>query len=526
MLFILFLALAVRLYGVTLPALDWHAFRQADTLSVTRHYAQHGINLLEPKYDDLGNIASGLDNPQGFRMVEFPLINALIALVQKISHVDVTLLSRVFSIAASLVTIALVYVLVKKISGETIAKVSALVLAILPYNVYYSRVILPEPYLVLGVVGGLTAWWLYLQEKKLYYLVATIVSLAFALLMKPFAIFIYPALAAMAWLAWKWGAVKRWELYTLGLPVLPLLAWRQWITNFPEGIPSSDWLLNGDGIRLKPSWFKWIFFERIGRLMLGWTGVLAATASLLKLNREEQWIYGSWWLGMVLYVVTIATGNVRHDYYQALLAPIIAITVGKGLVELYRGLRQGLSSKQLWWLTGGVGLFIVYGLSFVLELQGSGFYPERIGPEWRISTLISGLLIGYFWLNRAKKLPAQLAKSLVLVLFASSLVFSWRYVQEYYKVHHWEYMQIGQAVQAILPANAKVIAPADGDTMFLYQLNRPGWALGTDIEEKIAQGATHYISPNFDNVTQDLAARFTVISQTEQYTLIDVTQPK
>src|SRR5688572_9428886 len=80
---IVVLALIVRLYKVTSEPLDWHAFRQADTASVTREYVKHGIDLLRPHYHDLSNIQSGEDNLEGYRMVEFPLVNAVTAVPVK-----------------------------------------------------------------------------------------------------------------------------------------------------------------------------------------------------------------------------------------------------------------------------------------------------------------------------------------------------------------------------------------------------------------------------------------------------------
>ncbi len=523
---ILLIALLVRLFGITNPVLDWHAFRQADTASVTRYYAQHSIDLWRPRYDDISNVASGLENPEGYRMVEFPIINALIAVFVKLSGLDVVLLSRLFSVVASLGSVYLVYALVKKISGESIARASALAMAILPFNVYYSRAILPEPYVVLGILGGVTAWWYYLDTQRKPYLLLTLLSLSFALLMKPFAIFAFPVLLVMSWLKWGRSTLRHWEFWLLGVSLLPILGWRWWIMHFPEGIPSNAWLFNGTDIRLKPSWFKWLFFERLARLQLGWTGVFLAGAGLLKLNRAERWIYGSWWTGMVAYFIIIATGNVRHDYYQAMLAPILAITVGKGAVELFNTLRTGFSNRQLWILATTAGAFILYGFSFIVGIQQSGFYPQTLTPEWLISTIILTSLLGYCWLNRKSLLPKNLALGLVGSLCAVSLIFSGRYIWEYYKIHHWEYQAVGQEVQNLLPPDAKVIAAADGDTMFLYQLNRRGWAMGTDIEDKIAKGATHYISVNYDNVVQDLSQRFTVVKQTDQYTLLDLTKPK
>src|SRR5689334_19814520 len=83
---ILIIATVMRLYRITNPLADWHSFRQADTASVTREYVKHGIDLLHPTYHDLSNIQSGKDNPKGYRMVEFPLVNAGTAWVIQTLH--------------------------------------------------------------------------------------------------------------------------------------------------------------------------------------------------------------------------------------------------------------------------------------------------------------------------------------------------------------------------------------------------------------------------------------------------------
>ena len=74
------MAFGLRLYRLHYPLLDWHSWRQADTASVTREYVKaKRVDLLQPRYHDLSNIPSGRPNPEGYRMVEFPIINGIIA---------------------------------------------------------------------------------------------------------------------------------------------------------------------------------------------------------------------------------------------------------------------------------------------------------------------------------------------------------------------------------------------------------------------------------------------------------------
>ena len=73
LLFIILGAFIVRLYRFNGPVADWHSWRQADTSAVSRNFAKYGFDLLHPKFEDISNVASGLDNPKGYRFVEFPI---------------------------------------------------------------------------------------------------------------------------------------------------------------------------------------------------------------------------------------------------------------------------------------------------------------------------------------------------------------------------------------------------------------------------------------------------------------------
>src|SRR3989338_4745861 len=100
---IVVLAFLARTYRLNEPLADWHSWRQADTSSVTRRFVSEGIDLLHPRYDDLSSIPSGKDNPQGWRFVEFPIINALTAVTfNGIGVLSLEVWGRLTSIAFSL----------------------------------------------------------------------------------------------------------------------------------------------------------------------------------------------------------------------------------------------------------------------------------------------------------------------------------------------------------------------------------------------------------------------------------------
>ncbi len=444
LLFILLLAIALRLYRVDQTVLDWHSFRQADTASVTREFVKRGVDVLHPRYHDLSNIQSGQDNVEGYRMVEFPIVQASLALILRtFPWIDLVTLSRLASILASLGTITALYYLGVLWSGKKVGALAALTFAVLPYSVFYSRAVLPEPFLLAASTGALALWnyWLF-KRKWLYYWLAFILF-SLALLLKPFAAFLAPVFISSAATYSIWRKPRElFAFYFFSLTVVPLLFWRWWIVQFPSGIPASDWLLNGNGIRLRPAWFRWLGYERLTKMMLGFVGPVFLLFSLIRTKFNERINYASWWLGMLAYLIVVATGNVQHDYYQNLLLPILCLTIARGMVML------------AWWLQKKL----------------------KINQAW--------LIIG--------------------ILYVTMLLLAFWQVKGFYQMNHSEYVKAGKVVDSLTPLDAKVIAPAFGDTQFLFQTNRTGWPIGFEIDKKITLGAQYYITTSYDDEAREL----------------------
>jgi hypothetical protein len=280
--------------------------------------------------------------------------------------------------------------------------------------------------------------WLLRKNKTVFAATAA----ALALLSKPMAVFL---LLPSLWYLWK----KPKDLVMYGIiSLVPLVLWRRWFLQFPEGIPVSTWLLNGNSIRFKGAWFHWLFATRLGDLILGFWGLIPFGIGLV-----HNFLF--WGIGPLLYFIVFATGNVQHDYYQILIIPAVAVFVGKGL--------------------------------------------QKIG----------------FWLG------------VVSVVFMLS--FSWFTIRTYYWINRPEIVEAGRVADSILPKDAKIIAPYNGDTTFLYQTRRQGWPLGFDIDKKIAMGATAYatVSPtDADTETRDLANKYTVLVRNDTFAIIDLTRPK
>jgi len=471
-------AFCLHTYKLDSPIADWHSWRQADTSAVTRNYIKNSqINWLYPVYDDLSSIASGKPNPKGLRFVEFPIYNAMTVTLKKIvPELSVEAAGHATSAIATSLSLIFIFLICRRLVSRRAGYLSALVFAVMPYNIFYGRAILPDPTMVMFSLGSICFLFSHLESKKRRPLILGVVFAAMALLVKPNAAFLLLPIVYIIIRQFGWNIKK---ILAIGLvfaiAVIPLFLWRVWISHFPEGVPASDWLLNGDGIRFKGAFWYWLFADRIGRLMLGYWGLGFLVLGLIR-KSEGKFSYFPvlFFLSSLVYLVVIATGNVRHDYYQILLTPSLAILVGLGLDWLW----NKNSQFNLW-----VGRFL----------------------------------------------------SIVGMLFMVG--FGWYFIRDFYNINHPEIVEAGREMEKASHYKALVIAPYDGDTAFLYQTNRQGWPIMQgSIDDMIKLGADYYVSVKFDQLTKDLIEEaqktkkplkgYKIIKLTPTYTIIQLVPDK
>ncbi len=321
------------------PIADWHSWRQADTSSVSRRFDRDGINLLYPTFDDVSSIPSGLPNPNGFRYVEFPIYNAATVMVKKfMPELSIEAAGRTTSALATAFSALFLFLIARRIFGRRAGYLVMITYALIPYNLFYGRSILPDPTMVTFSLGSIYFALRYATKSKIYNLVLSLIFGAIALLVKPYAFFLLAPIAYI--LIAAFGFSKKFLIVSAcyALAVIPLLWWRQFITAYPAGIPANDWLFNGDGIRFKGAFWQWIFADRIGRLILGFWGLILLAFGIVRKPQEKfGWFPLIFLLTSLCYVFVFATGNVRHDYYQILLVPSLALLVGLGVDSLLKG---------------------------------------------------------------------------------------------------------------------------------------------------------------------------------------------
>ena len=460
---LLIFSFAIRLYKIDRPVADWHSWRQADTAAVSRNFIKEGFNPFIPKYDDMSSQANMLDNPNRYRFVEFPIYNIAVYGVWSITGVS-DMWARMTTVAFSLLSTLLLYLIVRHYSGRTIAFLSAFFFAAIPYNVFYSSTILPGPAMVcfiLALYYFFTKW--LKKPNSLIWASLSVISANLAILTWPIAAFYFIPAAYLAFEKYGFSAFKKTNLWIFALlSIVPFLAWRAWEARFPEGIPNFTFLLNEGNIRFKGAFFRWIIIERLGKLIITIGGFILFVLGLIKKPGFERGFYYSWLVATALYLSVFASGNVRHDYYQVPIIPTLAIFMGIGTKTLF-------------------------------TLPKNSF-NKFVGPVVAVLAIIFMIVFGYYE------------------------------VQGYYWINKPQIVTAGKAVNRLLPKDATVIAPYGGDTSFLYQTNRHGYpVVDRPLEDLIDKGTKYLVSVDVgDAGIQNLARNCTVIAKTNDYVLVEM----
>lgn len=461
---ILVIALALRLYKINTPLADFHSWRQVDTAAVGRNFVKNGFNLLMPTYDDLSNIQTGVENPHGYRFVEFPIYSAMFAGLYKLAPIlSLEIYARLISVIFSLVIIAILYYLSLKEHSRTAAIFSALLYAVLPFFVFFSRVVLPETTALAFMFIAIWLVYLYLKNNNILLFILSILMYAMSILIKPTTIFYSIAIGYLFIIHYQFDIFKKWQSYVYPiLGLVPFIVWRMYIQQYPEGIPSSSWLFGYvntyqglEYIFFKPAYFRWILMERLGVLIFGIylsgffiLGIIAKTKKFLMLSIA---------LSALAYLLTFQGGNLQHEYYQTIILPAVALITGLGIAQV-------LDSKS----------------SFNKVLA----YPVIIG--------VIGL----------------------------SFVFSYYRVKDYYNYSQ-DLVQIAKLIDTFTNENDLIVTDTTGDTTLLYLADRKGApATYKNIPELKKTGYSYFVT-NKKDVSEDLKKQgYTILVDNDKISII------
>jgi 4-amino-4-deoxy-L-arabinose transferase-like glycosyltransferase len=372
---ILVLAAALRMVQISNPVLGHHSWRQADTAAMARNFVSEEFDFLHPRVDWRGVTTGDVE-------CELPIYPFLCAILYKMFGIHMAI-PRALSILFSLLTLLVLYALVRDVSGERTAAWSAFFFAILPMPAFFGRAVMPESLLLLGMAGGLYGFWVWFQRGPLRALALGTLGLAVACLIKPPSL--YLGLPVLYLAAQRHGrrCLRRPELWAAAVMILAgMILWfghahhLKSETGLTFGIweYGSDKWGNWDLLRTGSFWSR-IFLYRLPKYYLAWFGApILALGLVARRERPVEAVFWFWFGSMAALILVVGKGTYIHDYYLLPASLPCAYFLGR----VYAGhFRRGRPR----WRIGLLGLCLV-GMSVVsLAILTSFYQKERPGTS-------------------------------------------------------------------------------------------------------------------------------------------------
>ena len=327
------IALAFRLWGVTNPLLDFHSWRQTLTATIAMNFYAGDMNLLRPS----------TNWAREYYEFEFQIYPYLVALLYKVFGFH-DILGRLVSIAFSMGTVGMLYLLGKRYYDQTTGLIAAGVFAVLPMSVYYTRTFMPESAMLFFSVALLYFFtrWLDNGTWRDFFLASLVTALTF--LIKLPTLYMGGPLLFLACLKFRKKIFAQYKLYLYVVLILaPPFLWYSHMADLHAQTHQGEsiWLDNDKlanaGILFDYKFYKLIFWTRLVEKMFAFTAFpLLILGMVAKVERKEQYLFHIWFFSVCAYFLIVAVGNKVHEYYQLPIIPVGAIFIGHFLAKFFK----------------------------------------------------------------------------------------------------------------------------------------------------------------------------------------------
>ncbi len=335
--FIVFFGFCARAATYKAPLFDHHAWRQADTASVSRNFYRERLNILYPQVDhrgaqEYGYVETGLEL--------FAFVVAAASKLIGFHHETGRILSALFFVASCL----LVWNFVRRRYGDEQALAAAFLHAFaFPLLLFIERAFMNEALLICLSLSCLVAAQRYIEKGStvsLWSLIA--VSSAIAAIKLPYLI-IWAPIVGLFLERYGRCAWRRWELWTMAVANVGFAgAWYSHahrlaaMTGLSFGL--TDKLFDA-GIVFAFK-FPYQILQRMVRDILEPVGLVVVLAGTWLAVRNRRWCEILGVLGFIAYLVIVAWGNAVHDYYQLALMPVASVLGATGVSWMSERLQQ------------------------------------------------------------------------------------------------------------------------------------------------------------------------------------------
>jgi 4-amino-4-deoxy-L-arabinose transferase-like glycosyltransferase len=472
LIFMMAVGIALRLIHIDQPYVDAWNWRQADVAMIAENFYRNGFNLFYPQINWAGEMP-------GYVGTEFPLLPYLAALLYLVVGVE-DWIGRLISVLFFGASVPFFYLLVRRLSSERGAFLAVGIYILVPLLLFASRSFMPDTAALSVSIIGIYAFSRWLDNPaSSRSLVAAIVAITLALLIKISYIIIGLPLLYMAWVRFGPRLVRNGTIWIIvGVTLLVPLAWYTHAYSISVTYPPYHFF-GEKGIEIL-TWGKYRkIFELIATSSL--TPVVCAVmlAGIFFVSRTQyRWLFHFWLLAILLFIIIAGEGNSRHPWYQLPMVPVSAGLAGIGIDSLFR------------------------------------FASNYIAPR------------AILWLG-------------CIALFVSLSYFSYNYLSPLYKPWGDPFRKAGIEIERITAPDALIVTADDGDPTALYYSRRNGWHFWTPDEDQDAinaldslrsRGASHFLLPGYQFWWLDyytgfqkvLETRFRRVIETKDYIIFDI----
>lgn len=328
LLFILVMAVGVRLYRLDAPILDQMYAKQI-------YVANKARNIAGPPLSPLRNTLSFLqENGERIRLTEeVPLYTGLVGWGYAVCG-EREWLGRVASLLATLVAILALYDLMGREFDPATGLVAAFLFAVCPLLVFYGRAVLPDPAMLASMLVSACCWHRHLEREGLRWLVAAGLAGLLGAMFKYYGLMILLPLAEMAWRRGGWRAwFGRDFLLLCALMMVPIAVWIVGVfVPTPNPVEKMPYFVFQEPAVVLQGRFYYDYFCRFLIIDCGpVTAILIVIALLGALKGMVQVRpLRVWALMGTGFFVLLAPKLIDHDYYELMLLPAAATCAALG----------------------------------------------------------------------------------------------------------------------------------------------------------------------------------------------------
>lgn len=474
-LLILFVALIVRLYHIMFPVTGWHSWRQADTAAIARNYYASGNSILYPQIDWGGNTP-------GFVESEFHVYPYLVSILYGLFGVH-DYFGRMLSVVFSIFSVFGLYLIVRKAISESVALWAAFIFAILPLNIYFTRVFMPESLMLMCSIYGIYFFLIWIDEGKPMNYLLSLFFISTACLIKLPTLYIGLPLAFIAFQKYGWKMFLKPKI--IFFVIVVFLITGLWYYQAHQlfkitGLTFSIWNFGEDkwgmtDLLFKPGFYNDIFIRGIGERHLTYAGfVILIWGLFLKRNTKFEKLFDFYLIAVIIFILIAPQAHIAQEYYQL--------------------------------------PFNIPASVFIAKIFSRYIKPENFKDLFRKN---------------------KFACSIALTGFVFILLLSFLRVQHFMKSEDLNapLFRLTKEVKGVVPENDLIITVSSENPVFLYHSERKGWTTyPAAINEKYISklkddGAKYLISEKSEfrehiNELDFLLSNYQIVSNTGDYFIV------